>query len=310
MFCLMDVSGSMTEDMKDLAKRFYTLLYLFLKRRYKHVELVFIRHTHEAKEVDEETFFHSRETGGTVVSTALEEMRKVVEARYPPGRLEHLRRAGLRRRQHRRRQRADRAAAARHASCRSASTSPISRSAARTSTARPASRRGQTDLWRTYEQLRRRRRAAGDAQGAPPPRHLPGLPRAVPRRRATAGMSAKACTPEHHRATRLLYRGRRLGFRHAPPHPRRLRGDRARRAAASTSIPTRSRSSPPSRCSTPMPRSACRCSTGTGPSASTSPSTRRSTARACAAWPTRSSSTPTPASATSWRRTPRRCRRW
>jgi uncharacterized protein len=84
MFCLMDVSGSMTEDMKDLAKRFYVLLYLFLQRRYKHVELVFIRHTHEAAEVDEETFFHSRETGGTLVSTALEEMRRVVADRYPP----------------------------------------------------------------------------------------------------------------------------------------------------------------------------------------------------------------------------------
>jgi hypothetical protein len=84
MFCLMDVSGSMTEDMKDLAKRFYILLYLFLQRRYKHVEIVFIRHTHEAAEVDEQTFFHSRETGGTLVSTALEEMQKVVTARFPP----------------------------------------------------------------------------------------------------------------------------------------------------------------------------------------------------------------------------------
>jgi hypothetical protein len=83
MFCLMDVSGSMTEHMKDLAKRFYALLYLFLKRRYKHVEVVFIRHTHEAAEVDEQTFFYSRETGGTVVSTALEEMASVVEARFP-----------------------------------------------------------------------------------------------------------------------------------------------------------------------------------------------------------------------------------
>jgi len=84
MFCLMDVSGSMTEHMKDLAKRFYLLLYIFLKRRYRHVDIVFIRHTHEAKEVDEETFFRSPETGGTVVSTALEEMMKVVAARYSP----------------------------------------------------------------------------------------------------------------------------------------------------------------------------------------------------------------------------------
>jgi uncharacterized sporulation protein YeaH/YhbH (DUF444 family) len=83
MFCLMDVSGSMDEHMKDLAKRFYALLYLFLKRRYKRVDVVFIRHTHEAKEVDEDTFFHSRESGGTVVSTALEEMLRVIHDRYP-----------------------------------------------------------------------------------------------------------------------------------------------------------------------------------------------------------------------------------
>lgn len=84
MFCVMDVSGSMTEGMKDLAKRFYLLLHLFLTRRYRHVEVVFIRHTHEAKEVDEETFFRSPETGGTVVSTAFEEMLKVMHARFDP----------------------------------------------------------------------------------------------------------------------------------------------------------------------------------------------------------------------------------
>ena len=84
MFCLMDVSGSMSEHMKDLAKRFYTLLYLFLTRRYKRVEIVFIRHTHAAEEVDEDTFFHSPASGGTVVSSALEEMRRIVAARYRP----------------------------------------------------------------------------------------------------------------------------------------------------------------------------------------------------------------------------------
>ncbi|MDR3531820.1 MAG: YeaH/YhbH family protein [Rhodopila sp.] len=84
MFCLMDVSGSMTEHMKDLAKRFYVLLYIFLKRRYKNVDVVFIRHTHQASEVDEETFFNSPETGGTVVSTALEEMQRVIDERYSP----------------------------------------------------------------------------------------------------------------------------------------------------------------------------------------------------------------------------------
>jgi uncharacterized protein len=83
MFCLMDVSGSMTESMKDLAKRFFMLLHVFLQRRYKRVDVVFIRHTSVASEVDEETFFYSRETGGTVVSTALEEMIKIARERYP-----------------------------------------------------------------------------------------------------------------------------------------------------------------------------------------------------------------------------------
>ncbi len=83
MFCLMDTSASMTEHMKDLAKRFFSLLYIFLKRRYRHVDIVFIRHTHEAKEVDEETFFSSPETGGTVVSSALDEMIKIAAQRYP-----------------------------------------------------------------------------------------------------------------------------------------------------------------------------------------------------------------------------------
>ncbi|AMB45202.1 MULTISPECIES: YeaH/YhbH family protein [Methylobacteriaceae] len=84
MFCLMDVSGSMTEHMKDLAKRFYILLHIFLTRRYKHVEIVFIRHTDKAAEVDEETFFGSRETGGTLVSSALVEMKRIVTERYSP----------------------------------------------------------------------------------------------------------------------------------------------------------------------------------------------------------------------------------
>lgn len=84
MFCLMDVSASMGEREKDLAKRFFVLLHLFLHRRYDRIEIVFVRHTHEAGEVDEETFFYSRETGGTVVSTALSEMNRIIEAGYPP----------------------------------------------------------------------------------------------------------------------------------------------------------------------------------------------------------------------------------
>ncbi len=83
MFCLMDVSASMGEREKDLAKRFFVLLHMFLRRRYERIEIVFIRHTDEAREVDEETFFYSTQSGGTMVSTALEEMLRVIEARYP-----------------------------------------------------------------------------------------------------------------------------------------------------------------------------------------------------------------------------------
>jgi uncharacterized sporulation protein YeaH/YhbH (DUF444 family) len=83
MFCLMDVSGSMGQETKDIAKRFFILLYLFLQRNYERTEVVFIRHHSQAKEVDEEEFFHSRETGGTVVSTALALMSKIIKERYP-----------------------------------------------------------------------------------------------------------------------------------------------------------------------------------------------------------------------------------
>jgi hypothetical protein len=83
MFCLMDVSGSMDENRKDIAKRFFMLLYLFLTRGYEKIDLVFIRHHTVAKEVDEEDFFSSRETGGTVVSSALELMHEVIRERYP-----------------------------------------------------------------------------------------------------------------------------------------------------------------------------------------------------------------------------------
>ncbi len=83
MFCVMDVSGSMDETKKEIAKRFFILLYLFLTRNYEHIELVFIRHHTSAKEVDEEEFFYSRETGGTVVSSALELLNTTIRARYP-----------------------------------------------------------------------------------------------------------------------------------------------------------------------------------------------------------------------------------
>ena len=83
MFCLMDVSGSMTQEIKNLAKRFFILLHLFLKRNYQKIDVVFIRHHTLASEVDEEEFFYSRETGGTVVSSALRMMEQIVRERYP-----------------------------------------------------------------------------------------------------------------------------------------------------------------------------------------------------------------------------------
>ena len=84
MFCLMDVSGSMDETRKDLSKRFFILLYLFLTRHYDKIDIVFIRHHTQAQEVDEENFFRARETGGTVVSSALVLMDEIITARYSP----------------------------------------------------------------------------------------------------------------------------------------------------------------------------------------------------------------------------------
>ncbi len=85
MFCLMDVSGSMDEGRKELSKRFFILLYLFLTRHYEKIDIVFIRHHTQAQEVDEQNFFHATETGGTVVSSALVLMDEIARARYPTG---------------------------------------------------------------------------------------------------------------------------------------------------------------------------------------------------------------------------------
>jgi uncharacterized sporulation protein YeaH/YhbH (DUF444 family) len=82
MFCIMDVSGSMGQTEKDLAKRFFFFLYMFLTRKYQKVEIIFIRHHETASEVDEDEFFNSRESGGTVVSTALELTKSIIDARY------------------------------------------------------------------------------------------------------------------------------------------------------------------------------------------------------------------------------------
>ena len=81
-FCIMDVSASMGYHEKDIAKRFFTLLYIFLTKQYQNVDLVFIRHHTEAKEVGEEEFFNSRESGGTVVAPSLKLMKKIIDERY------------------------------------------------------------------------------------------------------------------------------------------------------------------------------------------------------------------------------------
>ncbi len=174
MFCLMDVSGSMSEHMKDLAKRFYMLLYIFLTRRYRHVEIVFIRHTDQAEEVDEETFFRSPATGGTMVSSALEAMRRIVATRYRPADW-NIYAAQASDGDNSYADGAPRRGSSRMRSCRSASISPISKSAMRASRLHARTRRcGRS----TTPALRRG--LAVDAQGQPPQRDLPGVPRALP----------------------------------------------------------------------------------------------------------------------------------
>jgi len=84
MFCVMDVSGSMGETEKELAKRFFMLLYLFLHRNYQQIDVVFIKHHTQAFEVDEQDFFYSRETGGTLVSSAIILLADIIEQRYNP----------------------------------------------------------------------------------------------------------------------------------------------------------------------------------------------------------------------------------
>ena len=81
MILLMDVSGSMGEFEKMLAKKFFLLLYLFLNKVYKNVDVIFISHTQEAKEVDEQEFFYGRETGWTVVSSGLQKVKDIIDER-------------------------------------------------------------------------------------------------------------------------------------------------------------------------------------------------------------------------------------
>ena len=228
--------------MKDLAKRFFSLLYLFLTRRYRHVEIVFIRHTHEAKEVDEETFFHSRETGGTVVSTALEEMAAHRGGALPAEPLEHLRRAGLGRRQHPDRQRHGRRAAAGRASCRSASTiAYLEVGPQPDETVRHRIRRGASSLWRTYEPhrgaARRRWRCARCATGRT---SIPVF-RELFERRAEAAAATVTLMAAAARIRTALSEGPDWDFDTLCAHPRCGASASPSTSSASTPIRTRSR---------------------------------------------------------------------
>jgi uncharacterized protein len=78
----LDVSGSMDEQKKEIAKRFFILLYLFLTKAYEKIEVVFIRHHTAALEVSEDDFFHSRESGGTIVSSALNLLTQIIKERF------------------------------------------------------------------------------------------------------------------------------------------------------------------------------------------------------------------------------------
>jgi sporulation protein YhbH len=83
-FFVMDVSGSMTKSKKFLARSFFFLLYQFLNHRYSSVDVVFVSHTAEASEVNEEQFFTQVPNGGTMVSTGLNKVEEIIDKRYHP----------------------------------------------------------------------------------------------------------------------------------------------------------------------------------------------------------------------------------
>tara|TARA_R100000664_G_scaffold32658_1_gene47930 strand:- start:135 stop:1373 length:1239 start_codon:yes stop_codon:yes gene_type:complete len=83
-FFLMDVSGSMSQDRKYLARSFFFLLYQFLNHRYEKVEVVFISHSTHAERVTEDDFFKVGTYGGTIISSALNKELDIVEKEYHP----------------------------------------------------------------------------------------------------------------------------------------------------------------------------------------------------------------------------------
>ena len=82
--CIMDTSGSMDTMKKYLARSFFFLLYQFISTKYRNVEIVFIAHHTEAREVTEEEFFHKGESGGTFISSGYQKALDIVAERYHP----------------------------------------------------------------------------------------------------------------------------------------------------------------------------------------------------------------------------------
>ena len=82
--CVMDTSGSMDTMKKYLARSFFFLLYRFLCTKYQNVEIVFIAHHTEAREVTEEEFFHKGESGGTFISSGYHKALEIIRQRYHP----------------------------------------------------------------------------------------------------------------------------------------------------------------------------------------------------------------------------------
>ena len=82
--CIMDTSGSMDTMKKYLARSFFFLLYQFVCTKYHNVEIVFIAHHTEGREVSEEEFFHKGESGGTLISSGYHKALEIIQARYHP----------------------------------------------------------------------------------------------------------------------------------------------------------------------------------------------------------------------------------
>ncbi len=283
MFCLMDVSASMDEAKKDLAKRFFTLLYLFLTRKYEHVELVFVRHTDDAEEVDERTFFHDTKSGGTIVLSALQLMLEIVEARFLSGGWNiYAAQAsdgdvfG-----------ADGAKSARFLGERLL---PLARYFAYLETPDHADGRA-SSLWVGLRTDQGPEGELRDASRDAARRDLPGLPRAVPRRVGSLGRMSVLSTGADW-DFQLIDRYERAIGAHAASHGLDTypEPDRGHHLGADAGRLRERRA--------PRRVSALDLRQGVHPQRASS------TGRATRRWPTRSSSTRTPASPTSWKRTP------